>query len=176
MATSLSVKDTTRAPAVVDFPLLTRDGFARLVAILEGQHPDELARLRRGLAVLASKRIIEEADGCTYLVESSVPDQFYRANTARCTCPDALQREVRCKHQWALTILVAATVAARYERLAHPDGEPIPYELTDAGALAIGACFGCHAPDANANGWCPDCQRKVNMANRAADALAAAAI
>ncbi len=127
-------QDTT-APAPVELPLLSRAGFARLVAILEGQHPDELPRLRRGLDVLATKRIIETAETGVYLVESSYPGQFYRANTARCTCPDALGRQARCKHVWAVTILVAASVAARFEALTAVDAS-IPYELTSQGLAA----------------------------------------
>src|SRR5688572_11945668 len=113
MTATPSTNDTTQ-PSPVTLPTISREGFARLVSLLEGQHPDELTRLYRGLGVLTSKRILQEADGCTYLVESSIPGQFYRATTARCTCPDALQRETRCKHVWALTIFVAATVAARF--------------------------------------------------------------
>jgi hypothetical protein len=64
-----------------------------------------------------------------------VPGQFYRANTARCTCPDSLQREARCKHRWALTILMAMSVTARFERLA-AQFEPIGYELTAKGLAA----------------------------------------
>ena len=90
-----STQDTTATYIPVTLPALSARGWRNLVATLEGQHPDELGRLRRGVETLRHKRVLEAQDG-TYLVESSVPDQYYRCSTARCTCPDALQREVRC--------------------------------------------------------------------------------
>jgi hypothetical protein len=125
---------TTETPTPVSIPAVSREGFAQLLGRLVEQHPTEQARIVRGVEVLSHKRILEDAD-FSYLVESSVAGQFYRANTARCTCPDSLQRGSRCKHQWCLTILVAMSVTARHERLA-AQFEPIPYTLT-AKALAV---------------------------------------
>jgi hypothetical protein len=136
MSTTLQTQDTTATPTPVQFPHLSAAGWAQLIGRLEAQHPDELARLHRGLAILRGFRrqpILEDAT--SYLVPSSVPGQFYRCNTAKCCCPDALQREVRCKHIWAVTVLVAGTVSARFEALAR-ETQPIPYVLTDK-ALAV---------------------------------------
>jgi hypothetical protein len=134
MATSPTSNDTTSDPTPVTLPTLSREGFAQLLGRLVEQHPTEQARIARGVEVLSQKRVLEDAD-FTYLVESSVPGQYYRANTARCTCPDSLQRGSRCKHQWCLTILVAMSVTARHERLA-AQFEPIGYELTAKGLAA----------------------------------------
>jgi hypothetical protein len=133
MSATLQTQDTTAAPTLVAFPALRAAGWAQLVRRLEAQHPDELARLHRGLDVLGSKRILETDTG--YLVESSVPGQYYRANTFTCGCPDRLQGEVHCEHVWAVTILHAASISARFEWLARVD-ELIPFELTDK-ALAL---------------------------------------
>jgi uncharacterized Zn finger protein len=125
------------APIPVLFPELSADGWTELVGRLEAQHPTELARLHRGLAILRaySRHPILE-DSASYLVPSSVPGQYYRTNTARCTCPDYLQRQRRCKHVWAVTVLVAGTVTARFEQLAR-ETQPIAYELTDKALAAL---------------------------------------
>jgi hypothetical protein len=133
MSTTLPAQDTTATSTPVQFPYLSVAGWTQLVGRLEAQHPDELARLHRGLDILRTKRILETEAG--YLVESSIPGQFYRANTFACGCPDRLQRDVRCKHVWACTILHAASISARFEWLARVDA-PIPFELTDK-ALAL---------------------------------------
>jgi uncharacterized Zn finger protein len=133
---SLPQQGTTQ-PQPIEFPYLSADGWAQLVSRLETQHPDELARLHRGLGILRGfirQPILEDAT--SYLVPSSVPGQYYRANTARCTCPDFLGRQVRCKHIWALTVLVAGTISARFEALARAT-QPIAYELTDKALVAL---------------------------------------
>jgi hypothetical protein len=135
LATTPQAQDSS-LPQPIAFPSLSADGWSEIVARLEVQHPDELTRLHRGLAILRGfiRRPILE-DGTSYLVPSSIPGQYYRCNTARCTCPDHLQRETRCKHIWSVTVLVAATVSARFESLA-TQFEPIPYTLT-VKALAL---------------------------------------
>lgn len=123
----------------VELPPLSERGFADLLAILERQHPDEIDRIRRGAALYLRGGLFETAETGVYLVPSGVPGQYYRASTFTCGCPDKIVRGApRCKHVWCLTVLVAASVAARYERLSR-EFEPIPYMLTEAGEAALEA-------------------------------------
>src|SRR5262249_51719509 len=77
------------------------------------------------------------------------------ATTASCDCPDAVQRQVVCKHSLALTILSAVSAIQSRERAeacasARPrgwaddaldldPGAPIPFELTPKAIAALAA-------------------------------------
>jgi hypothetical protein len=112
MLATLSTQGTGATPTPVALPALSAAGRAQLVSRLEAEHPEKLARIHRGRDVLRTKHILESDAG--YLVGSSVPGQYYRANTFTCGCPSRLQLEVRCKHMWGITLLQSASISARF--------------------------------------------------------------
>src|SRR6266480_5764371 len=75
----------------------------------------------------------------------SQPQGWYAATTFGCTCPDAVQRGLLCKHSLALTLLSGASAIASRERAEgqardvldlDPDA-PIPFELTPQALAAL---------------------------------------
>jgi hypothetical protein len=135
--------------SAVELPDLSLSAFQATIRRVETAIPDAAIRIRRGAHVLFTSRILETDQAGAYLVASSTPGLFYRATTVRCTCPDATQRRVVCKHSWALTILQSARIDARDAALGiqsppallprpslDPD-QPIPYTLTPAGDAAL---------------------------------------
>jgi hypothetical protein len=134
LAPSAPTQDTTTAPQRVQLPALSLAAYQRLTDALayDLRHVTGAeARIRRGAGDLASRRLIPTDELGVYLVESSMPGQFYRTTTFRCTCPDALQREVQCRHSYALILLHAASDEARYQRLT------ARYTLTAQGLAAL---------------------------------------
>ena len=84
---------------------------------MQAEYPEQAARIGRGLQVLLTSDIRETAETGVYLVQTSEGrDLYYRATSLRCTCPDHMQRQVICKHPWALSILSAASAVAQWER------------------------------------------------------------
>ena len=128
-------QDTTQ-PTPIALPALSLAHYQRLTDALvyDLRHvAGAEARIRRGAGDLTTRRTLATDELGVYLVESSVPGQYYRATTFRCTCPDALQRQVQCRHSYALPLLHAATDEARYRRLT------ARYELTSKGLAATQA-------------------------------------
>ncbi len=118
MDTSLSGKDTTPAPTVVSLPALDFGLYRAIVANMQAASPDQHERIGRGVEVLLRSRILETDECGVYLVQASQGgDVYYRATSLRCCCPDALQRQLVCKHSHAIAILHAASAIARREQL-----------------------------------------------------------
>jgi hypothetical protein len=146
MIATIQAQDTTTTPTPVQLPDLPLGQYRALVATMQAQDPDAAARIGRGLTVLMTADIRETAECGVYLVQTSEGGKlYYRATSLRCCCPDALQRQVVCKHSHAIAILTAASAAASFERAqARTARQPrrvaslaraIPYVLT-AKALA----------------------------------------
>jgi hypothetical protein len=144
----VAISPSTQYSAVT-LPDLSLPAFQATIRRVELAIPDATIRIRRGAQVLTTSHILATDQAGAYLVESSVPDLYYRATTVRCTCPDATQRRVVCKHSWALTILQSARIDARDAELGivspstplprpslDPD-RPIPYTLTDKAVSAL---------------------------------------
>jgi len=135
LATSPTMQDTTPTTPIT-LPALSLAAYQQLTEALvyDLRHvAGAAARIRRGAGDLTTRRILTTDELGVYLVESSVPGQFYRATTFRCTCPDAMARQVQCRHSYALTLLHAATDEARYQRLT------ARYTLTSKGLAATQA-------------------------------------
>jgi hypothetical protein len=135
MTATIQAQDTTR-PTPIVLPALSLAAYQQLTEALVYDLRHVLgaeARIRRGAGDLHTRRILATDEVGVYLIESSVSGQFYRATTFRCTCPDAMQREVQCRHSYALILLHAATDEARYQRLT------ARYTLTSKGLAATQA-------------------------------------
>jgi hypothetical protein len=135
MTATIQSNDTTQ-PTPITLPTLSLAAYAQLTEALvyDLRHvAGAEARVRRGAGDLHTRRILQDSELGVYLIESSVSGQYYRATTFRCTCPDALQRQVQCRHTYALTLLHAATDEARYQRLT------ARYQLTSQGLAATQA-------------------------------------
>jgi hypothetical protein len=142
LATTPQAQDTTANLTPVALPALGLDGFQALFRRVDAALPDAGARLQRAAQVLLTARILEIDTAGTYLVESSTPDLYYRTTTVRCTCPDAMQRRVTCKHSYAILLLLGARADARAAEFGLPPAPlvlgrrpldveaPIPYMLT----------------------------------------------
>lgn len=89
------------------------------MAVLTSLYPDSADRIRRGAQTLATARIRREPPGGPWLVESgSHPGTFHRVvRGLSCSCPDAINRELVCRHQWAISLLVASQDAERFDDL-----------------------------------------------------------
>ena len=151
MTATLQTQDTTATPTPVQLPPLGLDGFQALIRRVEAAMPDAAARIRRGAQVLLTARIFETDTPGTYLVESSTAGLFYRCTTIRCTCPDAINRRLTCKHSYAVLLLLGARADARaaefglapapivmHRPTLDPD-QPVPYTLTPAAIAALDA-------------------------------------
>lgn len=133
LAPSAPPQDTTTAPQRIQLPPLPLAAYQRLTDALayDLRHvAGAEARIRRGAGDLASRRILTTDELGVYLVESSTLGQFYRATTFRCTCPDAMARQVQCRHSYAILLYMASDNEARFARLT------ARYELTERGLAA----------------------------------------
>ena len=149
--TTPQAQDTTASPTPVTLPALSLDGFQALIRRVDAALPDAGARLQRAAQVLLTSRILETDTPGAYLVESSTPGLFYRCTTIRCTCPDAMQRRVVCKHSYAVLLLLGAradAIAAEFGLQPAPivmhrptldPEQPIPFALTPAAIAALDA-------------------------------------
>lgn len=86
------------------------------VARAIGMAPHARGRIERGAALLALGAV-ETVDAATYSVRSQTTDDVtYTVTSAGCGCVDAGRQPIRCKHQWAVRILLAATIAEQQQR------------------------------------------------------------
>ncbi len=92
-------------------------------------------RVERAVGVLFSGRLHETPECGSYYVSCS-RGEGYHVRAYGCTCPDASQRSLTCKHQLAVQLLHAASAAARRERL--EAREWVRYELTPKGEALFG--------------------------------------
>ena len=132
----------TLAPSVAQhvptFPIAhLRTAYATMVAA----HPEQDRRLQRALAIVVAaeiERFISRGDA--WQVQSlSDPDTYYVVTTFDrlliCSCPDAANRGLPCKHTLAIELY------RRAERLdadqGDPTCEPIGYALTPRAYTAL---------------------------------------
>ena len=67
-------------------------------------------RLERGLRIYESN-LVSYIGKSTYVVASETNHKaFYIVNLQGCTCPDALERKMLCKHTWACFISAVLTI------------------------------------------------------------------
>src|SRR4051812_28939502 len=134
-----------RAPAFTIAHL--RTAYATMIAA----HPEQDRRLQRALAIVVAaeiERFISRGDA--WQVQSlSDPDTYYVVTTLDrlliCSCPDAANRGLPCKHTLAIDLY------RRAERLdaeeADPTQQPIGYALTGRGLVAstdpLAECADC---------------------------------
>jgi hypothetical protein len=139
MATTLTAQDTTAAPVRVSLPELDFGIYRAIVRNMQAASPDQRERIGRGVNVLLTAEIRETAECGVYLVQTSTySDLYYRTTVGRCTCPDALQRQIICKHSHAISILhTASAIAARQQVEAAAATNPIPYTLTRKALAAL---------------------------------------
>ena len=114
MAVSLDQHPST---ARVTLPRVYVGTLQQLTDLAVAQEPSAEKRIRRGAGMLASTPIYETDECGVFLVQSCEPGRFYRTTSSTCTCPDATNRNVRCKHSWALTMLIALCAESRYQIL-----------------------------------------------------------
>jgi hypothetical protein len=117
----------------VTLPAVSAPALAELVAELQSVYPGD-PRGERAVGVLLSGRLHDTATLGTYVV-TCPRGAYYVTRAFSCTCPDATQRQLTCKHQLAVQLLHAMSAASRRERLER-DYSPIPYVLTDKGLAA----------------------------------------
>jgi hypothetical protein len=67
-------------------------------------------RIERGLRIHSAGLVRQISNGC-FVVKSESSDAYYivRSDTG-CNCPDAMQRNFICKHQWAAYASAAMTI------------------------------------------------------------------
>lgn len=66
------------------------------------------ARQQRGLQIIASGKVVEGAGTWHVASQSQAGGRRYRVNpwAASCTCPDYQEFKHRCKHLWAVLIVM----------------------------------------------------------------------
>ena len=75
-----------------------------LVADGKRRRPDLASRIERALTVLLFRE--REYLGCgAYSIAGERPDTYYIVTRQSCTCPDATERGMTCKHQLAVGLL-----------------------------------------------------------------------
>ena len=66
-------------------------------------------RIERGMRIYESKLVRSIGNG-TFVVASETSNLHYIVSPRGCTCPDAIERKMICKHAWAAFIGAALTV------------------------------------------------------------------
>lgn len=66
-------------------------------------------RIERGMRIYESKLVRSIGSG-TFVVRSESSNAYYIVNSLGCTCPDAIERKMICKHAWAAFIGAALTL------------------------------------------------------------------
>ena len=66
-------------------------------------------RIQRGMRVCESKLVRSIGNG-TFVVASESSNLHYIVSSRGCTCPDAIERKMICKHTWAAFIGAALTI------------------------------------------------------------------
>ena len=142
----------TLAPSVAQHvPTFTIAHLRSAYATMRAAHPEQDHRLQRALAIVVACEIepfISRGDA--WQVQSlSDPDTYYVVTTLDrlliCSCPDAANRGLPCKHTLAIDLY------RRAERLdaeeADPTQQPIGYALTGRGLVAstdpLAECAAC---------------------------------
>src|SRR4051812_27800646 len=116
---------------MVVLPRVDAPELADLVQRMIGGEPTARERILRGVSVLLSGALADTDRLGVYTVQG-YEDRTYTTSSASCTCPDATNRAVTCKHQYAVRLLSAMSAAARFERC------QTRYTLTRKGEMALG--------------------------------------
>lgn len=134
MATTQQVQPITAQPQPIQLPALSLPAYQRLTEALvydlrhvAGSEP----RIRRGAGDLTSRRILSTAETGVYLFEAGDGRDYYQTTSFACSCPDAQQRKMRCRHAYSVTLYHAAVTEARFARLTSQ------YELTAKGSRVV---------------------------------------
>lgn len=109
------IATTSRHPTTVALPAISADELAGLVQQMIVGEPTAAARIQRGAGVLLAGALADTDTLGVYRV-LGCDGRIYRTSSGSCTCPDATNRGVTCKHQWSARLLSAASACARYNR------------------------------------------------------------
>ena len=106
----LIIGDTAPAKTLTDGPDLL---LGYLISRAMVAYPTAGARITRGAAIVSEQRLLLHADGSA-TAQAAAGDAAYTVTSQACTCPDASQRGVRCKHRWARCLARQLVTMARH--------------------------------------------------------------
>ena len=105
----------------------TIDGAALLLDYLatcaKTSYPDEAARIMRGVQIVHNGTMLLHDDGTATVMSSSGDGHAYTVTATSCTCPDATERQMRCKHRWARMLAHRMMIRARQTWYAVRNGQ-----------------------------------------------------
>ncbi|HEY7068315.1 MAG TPA: hypothetical protein VII06_43100 [Chloroflexota bacterium] len=148
MTATIHSNDTT-----VTLPATSATELAALVQSFIAAEAEAAERIQRGVAVLLSGAL-HTTDTCGVYRVDGCEGRVYRTSSGSCDCPDSVNRQRPCKHQYSARLLSAASAMASWNRRmgeAPPPPPPVPEvrplaPCRECAALDDLDAFGCCAP------------------------------
>jgi len=105
-------------------------------------------RINRAMRIYESKLVRSIGNG-TFVVRSESSNAYYIVNSTGCTCPDAVERKMICKHAWAAFIGAVLTLWR------------IHLATTKSEIESLAACEFTHAPEGIKRTIRLECQKAI---------------